>query len=102
MQTSILIILTVLALFAAMLASVFILKNKIVKTKNKPTLNDFNCLSAESLLEVVTGLPLSEILSAGDKVEIVIKTNGHPIADAQYAVCKWDDLIKLTSQGDES
>ena len=60
--------------------------------KPMPKLND---MSAEDLLEVIIGVPLSEVLSAGDSIEIIVSTNSHPIASREYVATDWHSMIKL-------
>lgn len=57
---------------------------------------EFTALSAEEILEVVVGVPLNELLVAGDNIEIVIKTNDHSIASGKYVAENLDGEVKLT------
>lgn len=66
------------------------------KKSSQPAPN-INNLSAEDLLETIVGLPLSEILSAGDSIEIVVSANTHPIARRKYVATDWHSMIKLES-----
>lgn len=94
MDTSHLIALTIFALLISFVAAVFALKQASVRRVN--TSANFNALAAEDLVGVVIGVPLDKIVSAGDTIEIVIKTNGHSIAGSEYSVKHWCGRLKLT------
>ena len=84
---------TVIMLALAFVASVSVMDMRYRKMiKPMPKLND---MSAEDLLEVIVGLPLSEVLSAGDSIEIIVSTNSRPIASREYVATDWHSMIKL-------
>lgn len=84
---------TVVMLALAFVAFVSVMDMRYRKMiKPMPKLND---MSAEDLLEVIIGVPLSEVLSAGDSIEIIVSTNSHPIASREYVATDWHSMIKL-------
>lgn len=91
--TGLLILLTIATLALTFVAFAAIVKMKRRKL-NKPV-SSISTMSAEDLLEVIVGLPLSELLTAGDSVEIVVSTNNHPIASREYVATDWHSMIKL-------
>lgn len=82
-----------------MLALSFIAFIAIVNSKNKaanaPAIQNISTMSAEDLIEVIIGQPLSEILSAGDTVGLIIRTNDRPIASREYTASDWHGMVKL-------
>ena len=95
MNTSILIALTIFALLVSFAAAAFVFK----KTNARHIINastNFNSLAAEDLIGVVIGVPLDQIIVPGDTVEIIIKTNGHPLIGCEYSVRSWCGQLKLT------
>ena len=72
---------------------------KFDKKANVNNLN-LNTLSAESLLEVIAGAALSDLLDEGDNVEIVIRTNSQPIAGKEYLVTHLNGHIKLVTESE--
>ena len=95
MDTSHLITLTILALVISSIAAAFVYHRKADNQRSNTSAN-FNSLAAEDLMGVVIGVPLDKIVSAGDTIEIVIKTNGHSIAGSEYSVKHWCGRLKLT------
>lgn len=95
MDTSNLIALTILALVISSIAAAFVYNRKAGNQRSNTSAN-FNSLAAEDLMGVVIGVPLDKIVSAGDTIEIVIKTNGHSIAGSEYSVKHWCGRLKLT------
>ena len=91
--TGLLMLLTIVTLALTFIAFATVVKMKYRKlSKPVPTIKT---MSAEDLLEVIVGLPLSEVLSAGDSVEIIVSTNSHPIASREYVATDWHSMIKL-------
>ena len=90
-----LIMTTVAALAMSFIAFLAVIK-MMYKRIDKQNTSNANSKGAEDLLELITSAPLSEILSAGDKVEIVVCTNGHPIASREYTACDWQGKVKLS------
>lgn len=76
--------------FAAFIAIIDIKSEKL--SKSIPSLN---AMSAEDLLEMIVGVPLSDILRAGDSIEIIVSTNSHHIARREYVASDWHSIIKL-------
>lgn len=93
MTIGLLMLTTVVMLILSFVAFLAIIDMKYKKL-TKPLLN-LNDMSAEDLLEMIVGLPLSEVLSAGDSIEIIISTNSHPIASREYVATDWHSMIKL-------
>lgn len=91
--TGLLILLTIatLALTFLAFAAIINLKHK----KSSQPMPNINTLSAEDLLETIVGLPLSELLSTGDSIEIVVSINAHPIVRREYVATDWHSMIKL-------
>lgn len=77
--------------FMAFLA-IIDLKNKAA---NAPAIQSISTMSAEDLIEVIIGQPLSEVLRTGDTVELIIRTNNHPIASHEYVANDWHGMVKL-------
>ena len=77
--------------FMAFLA-IIDLKNKAA---NAPAIQSISTMSAEDLIEVIIGQPLSEVLRTGDTVELTIRTNSHPIASREYSASDWHGMVKL-------
>lgn len=84
---------TVVMLILSFVAFLAIIDMKYKKL-TKPSLS-LNNMSAEDLLEVIVGLPLNELLTDGDSIEIVISTNGHAIASREYVATDWHSMVKL-------
>ena len=99
MDTTYLVITTAAMLFISAISTGSIIKMKFGKKANVNNLN-LNTLSAESLLEVIAGAALSDLLDEGDNVEIVIKTNGQPIAGKEYLVTNLNGHIKLVTESE--
>ncbi|WP_352309040.1 hypothetical protein [Psychrobacter sp. W2-37-MNA-CIBAN-0211] len=97
MDTIYLVIITVVMLIISAIATGTVISIKFTKKGDPDDDLNLNTLSAESLLEVVAGTPLSELFGEGDNVEIVIKTNGHPVAGKEYAATKLCGHVKLTN-----
>lgn len=97
MNVWMLIALSIAALSAMFIASAILLRSRIFNI-NTNTSGNFNTLAAEDLLGVVIGVPLDEIVNAGDKVEIVIKINSHPIAGCEYGAKRWCGRLKLNTK----
>ncbi|WP_010197020.1 hypothetical protein [Psychrobacter sp. PAMC 21119] len=95
METWNLIALTISALAISSIAALFVF-NRTKSIQRINTSANFNSLAAEDLMGVVIGVPLNEIVSAGDTIEIVIKVNGHSIAGSEYSVKRWYGRLKLT------
>ena len=94
MNIAILVLTTIVMLALSFMAFIAIidLKNKAA---NAPAIQSISTMSAEDLLEVIIGQPLSDVLSAGDTVELIIRTNDHPIASREYAANDWHGMVKL-------
>lgn len=91
---TILVIVTIAMLVLSFMAFIAIINLKN-KAANAPAIQSISTMSAEDLLEVIIGLPLSEVLSAGDTVELIIRTNDQPIASREYAANDWHGMVKL-------
>ena len=91
--TGLLILLTIATLALTFIAFAAVVKMKHRKLKNP--VPSMSTMSAEDLLEVIIGLPLNEVLSAGDNIEIIVSTNSHPIASREYVATDWHSIIKL-------
>ncbi len=91
--TGLLILTTIATLALTFIAFVGIIEMK--KKKLSKPVPSINTMSAEDLLEMMVGLPLSELLRAGDSVKIVVSTNNHPIASREYVATDWHSIIKL-------
>lgn len=94
MNTSTLMALAIAAILTAIGASFMLLKFKLAHAKMVIE-NKRKALSAEELTELIIGVPLNAILLQGDEIEIVVKTNSHPIAGAVYYAQKIDGKLKL-------
>ena len=77
------------------LIAFFVLMKMRYRRINTQNASNLHSKSAEDLLELITSVPLKEVLSDGDTVEIVICTNGHPIASRAYVVNDWQGKVKL-------
>lgn len=91
---AILVLITIVMLALSFMAFIAIINLKN-KAANAPAIQSISTMSAEDLLEVIIGQPLSAVLSAGDTVELVIRTNDHPIASREYAANDWHGMVKL-------
>lgn len=94
MNIAILVLTTIVMLALSFMAFIAIidLKNKAA---NAPAIQNISTMSAEDLIEVIIGQPLSEVLSTGDTVELIIRTNDQPIASREYAANDWHGMVKL-------
>lgn len=98
MNTNFLAIVTVIATVIA--AASFMSARSAKASIKRSTLvspQDLVTMSAEDLLELVVGVPLSDLVTDGDSIEITISTNGHPIAGNQYVATDSCGNIKLTT-----
>lgn len=96
MDTTYLVGITVIMLIISAISSGAIIKMKFAKNDNDRSI-DLNTLSAESLLELVAGTALSTLFADGDNVEIIIKTNGQPIAGKEYLASSMSGHTKLVT-----
>lgn len=87
---------TAIMLAVAVIATLLIINTKY-SGKYNANQESLDALAAEDLLEVVVGVPLNEILIAGDNVEIVVRTNSHPIASNSYIAEDLSGKVKLTT-----
>lgn len=90
----ILVLTTIVTLALSFMAFITIINLKN-KAANAPVIQNISTMSAEDLIEVIIGQPLSEVLSAGDTVELIIRINEDPIASREYAANDWHGMVKL-------
>jgi hypothetical protein len=97
MQTGLLVLITLVALTFAALAAGIKLNIKL-STSTKKNKANADRLAAEDLLALVVGMPLGDFLVEGDSVEIVVRANGHPIADKAYTAEVLEGKTKLSNE----
>ena len=93
-----LIIITVVALAIAALAAKLVINARINLARVCNTNSqDIEYLVAEDMLGMIVGMPLSDFIAEGDNVEIIVRTNGHPIASHDYVAKTENGRVTLTS-----
>ena len=91
---AILVLVTIVMLALSFMAFITIINLKN-KAANAPAIQNISTMSAEDLIEVIIGQPLSEILRSGDTVKLTIRTNDEPIASREYSANDWHGMVKL-------